>query len=103
MIKNIKKKIRIEEITFQIIWIISIKISAKEILPLVAIDFSKVEIIAKTPNERIGEKSIAPNLKSPRFEKKFKYGSHIFEKKDTTLYGNPGIQVKKIRITHINE
>lgn len=94
---------KIEEIKFQVIETINAKICAKEILPVRENELNKLVSADKIPSDKIGEKSICPNRKIPRREKKFKYGSHTLEKKLVTLYGKPGIQVIIIRATHKNE
>lgn len=54
--------------------------------------------IAKT-----GEKSRTPILRIPRFEKKFKYGSHRLDKNLVKPFSSPGIHVSTILIEHKKE
>ena len=74
-----KKTVRTEEIRLQTIEIIELKIAWKLIIPVEEIPAKIEETNDKIPIEMTGEKSRFPILKNPRLEKKFKYGSQIFE------------------------
>lgn len=88
--------LRTDEAVYQVIFTIKKSTMLNVILPVTESPWNKVERIARIPSAIIGEKSKLPKQNFLLFEKRFKYGSQIFERKIVKPFVKPGIQVSTI-------